>query len=162
MAGLRVRRALRSGGRSIQTPPSFPILRLPLAKQDGRRRTLGACDNSWENRREVPARTKPFFCRLEFRLDSAALTFQLHRLLWLVIFHTRCVSRGSVSPSVGARLFANVSIQLETLLRQTLLKLLAHDPKRLGRRGEMLSLFDPRVQFAIQPGDDRLPFQAFC
>src|ERR1041385_2948367 len=60
----------------------------PLAYQDWRRWTLGACDNSWENRREVPARTKRFFCRLEFRHDSAALTFQLHRLLWLVIFHT--------------------------------------------------------------------------
>src|ERR1051326_8738634 len=132
---------------------SFAGFLPPLADQDWRRWTLGACDNSWENRREVPARTKRFFCRLEFRLDSAALTFQLHRLLWLVIFYTRCVSRGSVSPSVGG-LFANVSIQPETLLRQTLLKLLAQDSIRLGRRGKMLSLFDPRTQLAIQLHSD--------
>src|ERR1051326_9593022 len=104
---------------------SFAGVLPPLAYQDWRRWTLGACDNSWENRREVPARTNRFFCRLEFPLDSAALTFQLHRLLWLVIFHTRCVSRGSVSPSVGARLFTNVSVPLEALLRQTLPELVA-------------------------------------
>lgn len=140
---------------------SFSGFLPPLAYQDWRRWTLGACDNSWQNRREIPARTKRFFCRLEFRLDSAALTFQLHRLLWLVIFHTRCVPRGSVSLSVGG-LFANVSIQPETLLRQTLLKLLSQDPKRLGRRGKMLSRLDPRIQLAIQLRDDILPFQAFC
>ena len=149
-------------GREPQILLSFVGLRPPLADQNWGRRALGTCDDAREDRREIPSGAKRFFRRVEFSFDAAAFTFQFHWFLGLVIFHARCVSRGSVSPSVGARLFANVSIQLETILRQTLVKLLAHDPKRLGRRDKMLSLFDPRVQFAIQPRDDRLPFQAFC
>jgi hypothetical protein len=86
---------------------------------------------------------KCLFRRVEFSLDAATLTFQLHWLLVLVIFHLRFVWLIFASRERAASM--STSNQCETLLRQALMKLLLQDTKRLGRRGRMLSLLDPQI-----------------
>lgn len=85
---------------------------------------------------------KRLFPRIKFGLDAASLTFQLHWLLVLVIFHKRFV--WLIFAFRERPLSASPSNQCEAFVRQALMKLLLQDTKRPGRRGRMLALLDPQ------------------